>query len=903
MNNKIFHRAEVKATLSGRIMLCLLLMFILVISLLYADWYWNKANQLILQEQGKADLLLMASKPSLESALTHGDLDAVKSYGDQLLMLSDPTTGSPLLIGMVLETMFEGAVIDQLPDDVYSAFMAEDTLFSSDDERAMLGAVRIYYSKALFKEMQHSAMNDMLIMIASFLLLLVVVGFLLDYLLRPFRSLIKNLQTLDTNGHYSLPTLKGAKTREIFTLYHALEDLLAALQERSEALQDALETAKTASKTKSEFLANMSHEIRTPMNAILGLTKLTLNEKMLPPKADEYLNTVLNSSESLLMIINDILDFSKIEAGKLNLEYVDFQLFDVLDSVGDVFRQRMADKGLEFIVGANKETPVALLGDPLRLGQVLTNLVGNAIKFTEQGEIVVRVSCVERSPGEVSLHFDVTDTGLGISPEQQKSLFEAFSQADTSTTRKYGGTGLGLAISNQLVTMMGGKISVSSEVGKGSTFSFTVLLGLQDISTAYHYVCPENIRGLRTLVVDDNAIFRYLMGEMLASFELKVDLAASAMEALAMLDQQANSSPYELILLDWMMPEMDGLQMLHRLRSQAMYAKIPVIMVTGFGSEEKLLTATKEGVNAFLQKPPKQSMLFNVISNVLGEEETTIRQETITRQDVNISNIQGMRILLVEDNEINQMVALGILGSADVHIKVANNGQEGLDMIEQSGADAFDAVLMDIQMPVMGGYEATQRIRLLKNCEKLPIIAMTAHAMAGDREECLAAGMNDYVSKPIDAEKLYAALARCYRERVKNKLTQQKNIIHADKPSTLSKGLPPTMDGFDLKVALSHFSQDEQLLLTIMKKFTESEHNTVEALRHALISNQREKAMRIIHTLKGLSATIGAVDLQQKSQSFEKDLVNKMANEDLLGSLVEVEQALQRTIQTIQNLL
>lgn len=900
MNKIIPHRIEIKATLSGRIMLCLVLMFFLLIGLLYADWYWNKANQLLLQEQAKADLLLMTSKPSLENALTRGDIDAVKAYGDQLLMLHDPTTGSPLLIGMVLETMFEGAVINQLPDDVYGSFVAEDTLFSSDDERAMLGAVRIYYSKALFKKMQQEAMKDMLIMAACFLLLLIVIAFLLDYLLRPFRRLIENLQTLDTNGHYSLPVLEGAKTREIFTLHYALEDLLAALQERTKALENALDTAKTASKTKSEFLANMSHEIRTPMNAILGLTRLTLKEKMLPPKADEYLNTVLNSSESLLMIINDILDFSKIEAGKLNLEHVDFQLFDVLDGVGDVFRQRMADKGVEFIVGANKETPTALLGDPLRLGQVLTNLVGNAIKFTEQGEIVICVSCVERSPGEVSLHFDVSDTGLGISPAQQKSLFEAFSQADTSTTRKYGGTGLGLAISNQLVTMMGGTISVSSEVGKGSTFSFTVRLGLQDASKAYHYVCPENIRGLRTLVVDDNSIFRYLMGEMLTSFDLKVDLAPSAIEALAMLDQQANSNPYQLILLDWMMPEMDGLQMLHRLRSQAMYAKIPVIMVTGFGSEQELLTATKEGVNAFLQKPPKQSMLFNVISNVLGEEKISTKQETITQKDVNIRNIQGMRILLAEDNEINQMVALGILDVANVHIKVANNGQEALDMIEQLGGNAFDAILMDIQMPVMGGYEATQRIRLLKDCDKLPIIAMTAHAMTGDREECIAAGMNDYVSKPVDAEKLYAALARSYRERINNNTTQPKKTIDADKPLNSKKTLPDSMDGFNLKVALSHFAQDKQLLLTIMKKFTESEHDTVETLRHALTFNQREKAIRITHTLKGLASTIGAVDLQQKTQLFEQELVKNIKLEELLDQLIVIEQELEQTIETIQ---
>jgi len=903
---------DVKATLAGRVTLCMLLMFAFVMGLLYADWHWNKSVQLRIQEQTKADLLLMSSKPSLETALTRQDTEAVKIYGDQLLMLRDPNTDLPLLAGLVVETMFDGAIINSLPHDVYSSFIAEDSLFSNNTEREMLGVVRIYYSDAYFQQSRTTALQDLKIMILCFLFLLVLISLLLAYLLRPFKRLVNDLCALDMDHEYHLPPLRGAKTNEIVSVHHALVDLLQALQEqralledrveqRTAELQEALESAKAASKAKSEFLANMSHEIRTPMNAILGLTKLCLQEAAVPPKVEHYLSTVLKSSESLLLIINDILDFSKIEAGKLHIERVEFQLYDVLDVISDMFRQRMINKNIEFILGVEQDTPLALLGDPLRLGQILTNLVGNAIKFTEQGEVIVRISCVEQSPGLVSLRFDVSDTGVGIPSSKQSELFEAFTQADNSTTRQYGGTGLGLTISTQLVNMMEGELSVTSEVGVGSTFSFTVRLGLQKNYRKKRFISPEVMRDLHTLMIDDNATCRYLMEQMLESFDLSVDSVASAAEGLSMLDKNASQNPYQLIVLDWMMPGMDGLQLLQQLRQHPEYSQIPVIMMTGFGGEKELQLATEQGASAFLQKPPKQSMLFNVIASVLGEQNIVIQTTPVIQQDINTINIQGMRILLTEDNEINQMVAQGLLEAAQVQLEIAHNGQEAVQIIEQQGVQAFDAILMDIQMPVMGGYEATQRIRLLPNGHDLPIVAMTAHAMAGDKEECLAAGMNDYVSKPVDAHELYSALARCYRQKrclpEPSQADEESSAEQADALSMLAQ-----LEGFDVKEAVDNMGGDENLLLHVLYKFSNNQADAAQNLQLALLADDRDTVVRIIHTMKSLSATIGATTLHAAVVNFEQHLHNGMGSLLLLPHFSELEASLNQAMQSIQSL-
>ncbi|MDQ6975753.1 MAG: response regulator [Mariprofundaceae bacterium] len=904
-------RKETKLTLSASIMLCMMVMICLIFTLLYADWHWNKEVDLRSQEQSKADLLLMSSKSMLETELSSGSTDKLTAYVDHLLLLRDPNTKKPLLAGIVVETMFEGVIIDNMPEDIYSTFLAEDSLFSNDDERSMLGVVSIYYSDALFKKMRSEALWGLCRLAGGFLLLLAIVFLLLNYLLRPFSRLVENLRQLNTEQEYNLAPLRGAKTREISSIHHALGDLLDALQghrahleervyERTLALQDAVEEAKAASRSKSEFLANMSHEIRTPMNAIIGLTRLTLQEDSINKKSKEYLSTVLSSSESLLLIINDILDFSKIEAGKLSIEHVEFQLFDVLDAQSDMFRERISCKGIEFIVGAEKGTPSALIGDPLRLNQILTNLIGNAVKFTEQGEIVVRVSCIERSPDEATLCFSVCDSGIGIPQATQSKLFEAFSQADSSTTRKYGGTGLGLTISNQLVSLMDGRISVTSDIGKGSVFSFNIPLVLQQSGKERRYLSADSMQGVRILMVDDNATFLSLMRHMLESFKLKVDAASSAMQALDMLEKQAAmDNPYELILLDWMMPGMDGLQMLKRLRNIDGLADVPVIMMTGFGHDKELRLAMEQGADAFLLKPPKQSMLFNVISEVVGGNVVAEQRETLTQQDVNIRQINHMTVLLAEDNEVNQMVAKGLLDAANITLHIANNGQEALDILCEEGVEYYDVVLMDMQMPVMGGYEATRRIRQMPGFSDLPIIAMTAHAMSGDREKCMLAGMNDYISKPIDADQFYATLARWYRRKQERESASlpKKIIEHNTKEK---RGLPSKLTGFDLSRALNNVANDEDLLITIMQKFSDSQADVAQEIRAALHKEDHELAHRLTHTLKGLAGTLGAFTLLEQAERLEMEVTTNKTLATLLDSTEKLDVILADVVTTIR---
>jgi len=744
----------------------------------------------------------------------------------------------------------------------------------------------------------------------GFLLLLLMISLLLDYLLRPFRWLVRDLRQLDTGWEYELPQMHGVKTREIVSVHHALRDLLHTLQgyrdhlevrvqQRTAELQEAMEATKAASKAKSEFLANMSHEIRTPMNAIIGLTRLCLEEKKLTPRSAEYLSTVLNSSESLLVIINDILDFSKIEAGRLSIEQVEFQLSDVLDTQGDMFRERIGRKGVEFVIGVEQDTPTALIGDPLRLNQIITNLLGNAVKFTEQGEIILSVACVERSPSQATLRFSISDSGIGIPEAVQHKLFEAFSQADTSTTRQYGGTGLGLTISRQLVQLMDGRMDVQSTVGEGSTFSFTVTFERQAEAQERRYLSPEGMHGLRTLVIDDNATFRRLMGQMLESFQLHVEYAASGMQALSMLEKKAIvDQPFELILVDWMMPVMDGLQLLSRLRQHAVYAHTPVIMMTGFGHDLELRDAMKQGADAFLLKPPKQSMLFNVISEVVGmDAQVDVHRETITRQDIYVRQILGMHVLLTEDNEVNQMVAQGLMGVADITVEIANNGQEAVDIIQREGADRFDVVLMDVQMPVMGGYEATQRIRQLPGCADLPIIAMTAHAMTGDREECIEAGMNDYISKPVDADQFYSTLARWRSKRQKEQGSVDVQAVVSS--AMTSSALPPVMKGIDIAYALKNIGGDEQLLLNVMQKFAQAQRDAVNQIRQCLANHASDLARRHAHTLKGLAGTIGAVELQRRAEQVEHAIATGATLEQLAAELDALDASLGEIITTI----
>ncbi|WP_080801696.1 PAS domain-containing hybrid sensor histidine kinase/response regulator [Desulfamplus magnetovallimortis] len=600
---------------------------------------------------------------------------------------------------------------------------------------------------------------------------------------------------------------KGVMKGYLFTAM----DMSSHKQMEYELIQ-AMKSAESANASKGDFLARMSHEIRTPMNGILGMTHL-LRKTELDGKQGNYLDKILTSANTLLNLINDILDFSKIDAGKLELESIDFDLEDVLANLVNAIGLQAEEKGLEFLFQIDRNVPCKLKGDPLRLGQILMNLASNAVKFTEKGEIVISVAlddsdtenkvspekaavnkeaipspdnsfsnCNGLTCSDVFLRFSVKDSGIGLNPEQIEFLFEAFSQADDSITRKYGGTGLGLSICSQLTDMMDGKIWAESTPGKGTTFTFTVKLQCSQTVKhhfLHHMPCQDIFRGRKALVVDDNKIARELLVDMLTSFQMDVDSAVDGQSALNCLEEAvAKGKPYDVVLLDWIMPGMNGIETARCIKANAAMANTPsMLMVTANGREEARTEAEKAGLNAFLLKPVYSSVMYETLLQTLGMDYLYHGQRHKTGQDItNLSNmkkIEGARVLLVEDNPINQEVALEFLKDAGIVTRVANNGEECLKMLD---SDTFDLVLMDIQMPILDGLETTRIIRNQKKLISLPIIAMTAHAMAGDREKSIDAGMNGHLNKPVDHFELYKILQQFISD--KKKMRELKKSCH-----------------------------------------------------------------------------------------------------------------------------